>query len=71
VNGTNYEVPHCGALANSEHSSSNQGLFLIVSKIPTFSFAEALILSLILSQVSSTLDISKPYKAENLLATSI
>jgi hypothetical protein len=58
-------------LANSEHSSSNQGLFLFVSKILTLSFAEVLILSLILTQVSSTPDIYKPPKAENLLATSI
>ena len=43
-------------LANSEHFSPNQGLFLCVSKIFTFSSTDALILSLILTQVSSTLE---------------
>ena len=52
-------------LANSEHSSSNQGFFLCVSKIPIFSFAHALILSRILTQVSSTLEISKSSKVEH------
>ena len=53
---------------DSFHSCGNFSLFELST---TRSAADAFILPLILTQVSSTLEVSKLFKAENLLATSI
>ena len=55
----------------SELANKRKQIKLLWLQNPNNQTAEDLILSLILTQVSSTLDISKPSKAENLLATSI